>query len=170
MAAAGILDEDDRVELLEGEIVQMSPIGDRHASMVNRLNALFMKALSDQWMVSVQNPIVLDDYNEPEPDISVVRAKPDFYKSGKPRPDDVVLIVEAADTSIRVDRKLKLPLYARYGIVEVWLLDIEADAVEVLREPSESRYKRVDRFGVGAAVSCGAFPEIEFRVDHLLNR
>jgi Uma2 family endonuclease len=124
MAEAGILSEDDRVELLEGEIVAMSPIGSRHAGLVNRLNRLFSQRAGDQVVVSVQNPVRLGGYSEPQPDLALLRPRADFYTSSHPGPEDVLLAVEVAETSAAVDREVKVPLYARFGVPEVWLVDL----------------------------------------------
>src|ERR671938_544657 len=124
MGEAGILTEDDRVELIEGEIIEMSPIGSRHAACVNRLNTLLGRHLRQTAIVSVQNPIRLDAYSEPEPDVALLRPRADYYESGHPTPADALLIVEVADTSADYDRIIKLPLYAKAGIPEAWLVDL----------------------------------------------
>src|SRR5688500_8164381 len=112
MALAGILTEDDRVELIDGEIVEMSPIGDRRVASVNRCNRSFSRAVGDRALVSIQNPIDLDPYNEPESDVALLRPRADDYAGGKPQPADVLLLIEVADTSVDYDRKTKLPHYA----------------------------------------------------------
>jgi Uma2 family endonuclease len=120
MLQAGVLGEDDRLELIEGEIVQLSPINSRHAACVNRLNALFTSRLTGRAVVSVQNPIRLDTHSEPQPDLALLKPRPDFYAASHPNPEDVLLVVEVADTSADYDRGVKLALYARVGIAEVW--------------------------------------------------
>lgn len=124
MADAGIFTEDHRVELLDGEIVDMSPIGHRHAACVDRLNRLFVIRVGDAAQVRIQNPIVLDDYSEPEPDVALIRPRPDFYESAHPTPGEVFLVVEVADATYETDRRIKIPLYAQSGIREVWLVDL----------------------------------------------
>ena len=152
MVDAGILHEDDRVELIEGEIVDMSPIGSSHAGCVNKLLALLPRALSaDAVIVSAQNPLHLSEYSEPQPDLSVLRARDDFYTASHPTAADVVLVIEVADTSLTYDRRTKLPLYARSGIAEAWLVDLVNHVVEVHTVPTAAGYERTERFA-GAAL------------------
>ena len=140
MAEAGILTEDDRVELLDGEIVAMTPIGKRHAGIVARLERLLHHSIGDNAIVWGQNPIRLDRYGEPEPDVTLLKERTDFYTDRPPRPDDVLLLIEVADTSLRYDRGSKLRAYARARIPEVWIVDLTTDRVEVYREPRDDRY------------------------------
>lgn len=140
MAEAGILREDDRIELIEGEIIDMPPIGAGHSSATNRLNAIFNRSLGDQAIVSVQNPIRLNPHNEPQPDLALLRYRDDFYRHAHPGPTDVLLVVEVADTSLRYDLDVKLPLYARHDIPEVWILDLEHRRLEVHRRPEGGTY------------------------------
>ncbi|HVC35036.1 MAG TPA: Uma2 family endonuclease [Chloroflexota bacterium] len=168
MAEAGILKEDDRVELIEGEIVQMSPIGRFHVGIVIRLNHLFVTRLGDVAQVSVQNPVHLHEYSEPEPDVALLVPRADFYTSALPTPADVLLLVEVADSSIEFDREVKIPLYARAGIREVWLVDLNAGAVSVFREPSADGYRSIQTLRRGAWASALAFPGREFAVADLL--
>lgn len=141
MAEAGILTEDDRVELLGGEILEMSPIDHPHAGCVNRLNQLFNSRAAGAYVVSVQNPVRLDDYSEPEPDVALLRPRADFYSNAHPTPADVLLVVEVADTSFEYDLHVKLPLYARAGVAEVWLVDLQRGAVEVFARPAGEQYQ-----------------------------
>lgn len=141
MAEAGILREDDRVELIEGEVVEMPPIGSQHAACVDRLNWLLSQRLnSGETIIRVQSPIRLNVDTEPQPDIAIVRFREDFYRMRHPGPEEVLLLIEVADSSARYDRDIKVPLYAREGIAEVWLLDLEQQTVEVFRTPSPSGY------------------------------
>ena len=142
MVEAGILAEDDRVELIDGEVRAMSPIGPRHAAIVNRLNALLSRQLADSAIISVQNPIQLTDYTEPQPDIAVLRPREDFYAHALPLPDDVWLVVEVAETSLEYDREEKIPRYAQMGIPEVWLIDVEQETVTQYTHPDGTRYGR----------------------------
>src|SRR5437016_10007262 len=135
LAAAGILGPEDRVELIDGEIIQMSPIGDRHAGNVNRGTRLFVAAFAARAVVSVQNPLQLDNYTEPEPDIVVLRPRADDYMSKKARAEDALLVLEVCDTTLRYDRNIKLPRYAAAGIPEVWIEDLAGDELLVYREP-----------------------------------
>jgi Uma2 family endonuclease len=168
MAEAGILHEDDRVELIEGEIVQMSPIGPRHILCVIELTRRFVLALRDCAVVSPQNPVHLPSESEPEPDVVLLRPPSDRYRRQTPQPQDVLLLVEVADTSSRYDRGVKLPLYARAGIPEVWIVDFANDVIEVYREPGPMGYAASRRVSRGGTVSPGAFPDIVLRADAVL--
>jgi hypothetical protein len=168
MGRSGILGEDDRVELVEGEIVQMSPIGKRHAACVNRLNHLFVQALESRVVVGVQNPVRLDPRTEVQPDLSILAPRADFYASALPGPGDVLWLVEVADASREYDRDVKLPLYACSGIREVWLVDLTSARIERHRSPAGERYHDVDTFGPGASLSPAAFPDLAVPVDDVL--
>src|SRR5437868_12357745 len=124
MAAAGVFSEDDRVELIEGEIVEMNPIGSRHAACVGRLTKLLERLTGDRAIVWVQNPVQVSDYSEPLPDVALLNPRDDFYSQATPQATDVLLIIEVAESSLEYDRSIKLPLYARSGIVEVWLVNL----------------------------------------------
>ncbi len=140
MGVAGIFDEDDRVELLEGEIVEMSPIGPLHSACVSRLIQLIQQQVGSAVIIRIQDPIRLSNRSEPQPDVAIVQPRSDFYAGGHPEPEDVLLLIEVADSSLSYDRDLKLPLYARAGIGEVWLVCLLPQTVEVFRAPSESGY------------------------------
>ncbi|PSQ96352.1 MAG: Uma2 family endonuclease [Bacteroidetes bacterium SW_9_63_38] len=140
MGEAGVFDEDDRVELLDGHIYVMSPIGSEHAACVRRLNRLFQSRLGGRGLVSVQNPVRLADDSEPEPDVVLLRPHDDGYASEHPGPEEVTMVVEVADTSLSFDRDVKLPLYAEAGIPEVWLVDLEASVIHVYRDPNGDDY------------------------------
>ena len=140
MAETGVLRPDARVELLDGQVIEMSPIGSRHAGTVIRVERAFGRAAGVLATVSTQNPVVLDEHSEPQPDVAVLKPRPDDYTSRHPRPADVLLLVEVADTGLEKDREVKIPLYALSGIPEVWLVDLEAGVVEIYREPGEEGY------------------------------
>jgi Uma2 family endonuclease len=138
MAEAGILTEDDRVELLDGEIVKMAPIGSRHAACVDRLNWLLKEKIQESVEgIRVQQPVRLSTEAEPQPDITIVRFREDFYELRHPGPDEIILLIEVADSSLDVDRGIKLPLYAKSGIPVVWIVDLKARTVEVATDPKE---------------------------------
>jgi Uma2 family endonuclease len=168
MAEAGILRADDRVELIEGEVIRMSPIGSRHAGAVNRLNALFHAKVGSAGVVSVQNPIRLDDYSEPQPDLAILNPRADFYAKELPSPRDVLLIVEVSDTSSAFDRQTKVSLYARAGIAEVWLQLLAEDCVEVYSNPLEGTYRQVRIAHRGERLSPERFSQIAISVEDLL--
>ena len=129
MARAGILSERDRVELIDGEIVTMTPIGPVHAAAVARATHALMRSAGERAIVWVQNPIRLDAFSEPQPDLVLLRPREDFYRAAHPGPADVLLVIEIADSSLRYDRDVKASLYARHGIVEYWLVDLAASTV-----------------------------------------
>ncbi len=168
MAQAGILREDDRVELIEGEIVQMTPIGSRHAGCVKYLSQMFHSFFGKKAVVSTQDPIYIDLHNEPQPDICVVRSRSDFYRNSHPNPSEVFFIVEVADSSQEYDRRQKIPLYGRNGIPETWLVDIANKRIEVYRDPSENGYRECIVLEPGQSVSPRAFPELLIPVSEIL--
>ena len=140
MGEVGILGEDDRIELIYGEIIEMSPIGSGHAGCINRINALFTELLGREVIVSIQNPLHLDDRSEPEPDLVLLRPSPHFYADHHPGPQDVFLVIEVADTSLEYDRNLKIPLYANAGIPEYWIVNLQQSGIEVYLDPKEDTY------------------------------
>lgn len=168
MAEAGILREDDRLELLRGEIIQMSPIGSRHAATVNRLVRVFTQKLGDRIILAAQNPVELDDYSEPQPDIALLRPRDDFYASGHPKPEDVLLLVEVADSTVKFDRTVKIPLYAEDGIAEVWLVNLPAQCIEVHRQPTVAGYQQIERFNPQQSLFVQALADVEIAVREIL--
>lgn len=166
MAEAGILGEDDRVELIEGRIVEMNPIGPGHIWSVNRLNRVF--ARRDDVMVSVQNPVRLNQDSEPEPDLVVLRV--DAPEDRPPRPQDVLLVVEVADSSLGYDRQVKASLYARAGIPELWIADLGGERVEAHRNPSAAGYRTVQLFLRGERISPLFAPDLSIEVDEILGQ
>jgi hypothetical protein len=168
MAEAGILGEDDRVELLDGEIVEMTPIGERHAAAVTRLDDLFHEFVGDRATIRVQNPVRLHRYAEPEPDVALVAPREDRYAGGHPGPADILLIVEVADTSLPYDRERKLPAYAAAGIPEVWLVDLTAERIEVYREPVGEAYRDRRILGRDATLTILALPDLAVEAGDVL--
>lgn len=148
MGEVGILGEDERVELSEGEVVEMNPIGWRHVEAVDALNGLLSGWSAGRHRVSVQNPVVLHEGVEHQPDLMLLRSSSE--RMGRlPTAADVLLVVEVADTSLRYDREVKLPLYARVGIAETWVVDLQGEAIERHNDPSEGGYRRMERVGRG---------------------
>ncbi|MCS7313566.1 MAG: Uma2 family endonuclease [Acidobacteria bacterium] len=168
MRVAGILTEDSRVELIGGEIIAMAPIGSRHAGCVKRLVHALSLQLAGRAILSVQDPIRLSRYTEPQPDVALLRPREDFYASGHPGPGDVGLVVEVAETSADYDRTMKIPLYGRAGIPEAWLVDLAEGVVEVYRRPGRRGYRQVDRHGRGSFLSPQAWPDIRLAVDEVI--
>ncbi|MFO1420865.1 MAG: Uma2 family endonuclease [Candidatus Competibacteraceae bacterium] len=144
MGEVGLLNEDSRVELIDGEIVEMAPIGSAHGGNVNRFIRLFSKVVGGKAIVAAQNPVVLSGYAEPQPDISILRWRADDYEQSNPHPEDVLLLIEVSDSTLRYDRDVKIPLYAKNGIPEVWLLDIPDRKLEIYREPINGEYRQRD--------------------------
>jgi Uma2 family endonuclease len=168
MAEAGILSERDRVELIEGEIIEMSPIGNRHAACVNRANELFVSSLKERALVSVQNPLRLNKYNEPQPDIVVMKRRDDYYASRPLSPEDTFFVLEVSDTTFRYDAKIKLPLYAAAGVRELWIENLKEDALLVCRDPAGRNYNTQLTLCTGDAISPQAFPVVSFKIEDLL--
>jgi Uma2 family endonuclease len=166
MVDAGILGKDDRVELLGGEIIAMTPIGPRHAFSVTQLARLLIEQLGSRAVVGVQNPITLDDLSEPQPDVSVAEPPTESYLSRHPGPDDLLLVVEVADSSVDTDRDAKIPRYVATGLREVWFVDLELERVEVHRLSDESQSPRI--VGRGERIAPEAFPEVLLSVDEVL--
>jgi Uma2 family endonuclease len=164
MAEAGIFHPDERVELIDGEIVEMSPIGPRHAGCVINATRLFMTTLGDRIVLSPQNPVIIRPRSEPQPDLLLLRPRTISYSREHPTPEDVTLAVEVADTTVRFDRLVKARLYARAGIVEFWLLLPNDGAVEVHRTPGTDGYAQVTLHGSDETVSPLVFPDVGFAV------
>ncbi len=170
MIQSGILHEDDRVELLVGKIVEISPIGKNHAACVDNLAELFIVSLAGKARIRIQNPLVLSDFSEPQPDIMILKYRKDAYGNKLPRPDDVFLLVEVGEMSVEKDRQMQLPLYARAGIREVWLIDLVNEVVERYLEPAKEQYRRIERFEIGDEISPQAFPEFRLSVNDILRK
>ena len=168
MAEAGILDWEERVELLNGEIVEMSPIGDKHAFTVDELVNVLIPLLAGRARVRSQNPVRLSSGAEPEPDVALLRLREDLYASGHPGPDDVLLLIEVADTSLDRDRDVKLSLYAAAGIPEFWIANIPDGTVEVYTDPSDGEYRTRRVFGAEDDISPSAFPDVTLQVSRIV--
>ncbi|TKB77979.1 MAG: Uma2 family endonuclease [Nitrospira sp.] len=168
MAQAGIFSEDDRVELIEGEVVAMSPIGSRHAACVKRLLRLFDRSVGDRAIVSVQDPIRLSERSEPQPDLMLLKPRSDFYGQAHPGPADVLLLIEVAETSADSDRGVKLALYARAGISEVWLVDLERERVELYWNPAPGGYQESRTVGRGERLAPQALPDLDIAGEAVL--
>ncbi len=166
MMEAGILSESDHVELIDGEVIEMSPIGSRHAACVDRLNK-FLNKLNDV-IVRVQNPVRLDDFSEPQPDITLLRMRADYYAQGHPTPSDVLLVIEVADSSTEFDRVVKLPLYAEALIPEFWLVNVPDEKVEVFSHPSNGAFQQSQEFKRGENLASQTIPYLSLAVDDIL--
>jgi Uma2 family endonuclease len=156
MAGAGLFGEDDRVELVEGEIIDMAPIGSRHAACVDRLNRLLVTRLGEAVIVRVQSPVSVSDLSEPQPDIAVLAPRSDFYAGAHPGPAEIVLVVEVADTTVGYDRNVKVPLYGRAGVAEAWVVDLANEVVDMWSTPCADGYTDTRRAARGDEVVIAA--------------
>src|SRR5262245_32686308 len=168
MADAGVFTEDDRVELIDGEIIEMSPIGNRHLGCVNGATDAFAAAFRGRAVVSVQNPLRLNNYTEPQPDIALLKARKDAYRHKRPVAEDALLVLEVADTTLAYDRQVKVPRYAASGIPEVWIENLEENVLLVFRAPSGKSYTTSLTLKSDDTVSVLAFPDVIFKVSELL--
>ena len=169
LISAGVLSEDDRFELIEGDILAISPIGGLHIQVVNRLNRLLVLLIRDQAVVSIQNPIRLKN-SEPQPDVTILRSKVDIGPAGVPRASDVLLVIEVADTSAALDRVVKIPLFGREGIPEAWLVDLTQGVVEVYRGPNSSGYRNKETLGLGDTLTIEAMADARLAVDDVIGQ
>ena len=168
VADAGVLGEDDRVELVGGEIVDMAPIGSRHLACVVALTHLLVEPSGGRWFVSAQNPVRLGERDEPQPDLSLLGRKPRPEAQAPPGPEDLLLVVEVSDTTLSYDRNVKLPLYARAGIPEAWVVDLRGRRVEVHHGPGPGGYRDMWAFGPGERISSAVVGGLSLPVDAVL--
>lgn len=166
MVEEGLFPSDVRVELLNGEIIEMTPINSPHAGTVKRLNHLLGVYFRQDIILSIQDPVMLNDFSEPEPDIAVLKFRPDYYTESHPTADEVMLVVEVADSSLKKDRVIKLPLYAAAGIREAWIVNLEDRVVEVYTQPSADGYSNIRIFRKGEPIETEAVSGLS--VDELL--
>ena len=167
LAELGVLREDDRVELIDGQVVAMTPIGDRHASCVRRLNRLFSRHVLEVAIVDLQNTVVLGEHDAPQPDLALLKPRADAYRK-HPRPPDTLLVIEVADSSVAYDRDIKIPLYARAGIPEAWLVDLPADRIDVYRNPVAGTYASARSAFHGDILILLQLPTVTVAVDEIL--
>ncbi len=169
MVEAGILTEENRVELLDGEIVEMAPIGSRHAACVNRLTQLLAEQVGRRAIVSIQNPIPLGEHSEPQTDLALLKPRPDFYAQSHPGPEDVLLVAEVTEASAEYDRKVKVPLYSKFGVPEVWLVDLQGKKIEVYRHPSSEGYRELSAVQPGESLAPLALPDLVLSAEAVLD-
>jgi len=168
MGRAGVFHEDDRVELLDGLIVEMSPIGPGHAGCVDMLTGVLSRLVGNRAVVRVQNPVRLGRQSEPQPDVTLLLPRADAYRTAHPQPEDVLLLIEVADASLEHDREVKVPLYAAAGVPEVWLVNLTDEAVTLYRDPVGGRYATVRTAGRGETVTSLRLPGVTLRVADVL--
>ena len=160
MVEAGILTEDDRVELLDGELIPMTPIGPEHAACVDRLTRLLIERTSADTVVRIQNPVQMGPDLELYPDLALLRPNTDRYRNRTPGPQDVLLVIEVADTSLERDRSEKLPRYAQAGVPEVWIVDLPSQEVLLYRRPSGDQYQDSSTISTTAQLSPSLLPHM----------
>ena len=160
LAEVGVLHEDERVELLNGVIVPMVPIGPFHGGSVKRLVHLFERQSRDRWITSAQDPLLLGPNDEPQPDLMLLKPDANFYCGRHPEPQDVFLLIEVADSTLLTDRQEKLPIYARAGIPEVWIVNLPERVVEVYSQPTETGFAQTRNFRPGDSLSPSAFSDV----------
>ena len=170
MTEANLFHENPRVELIQGQIIDMAAIGSPNFGMVNRLNRLLVPLVGARGLVSVQNPVRLNPRSEPQPGIAILKPRTDDYETGAPGPSDVLLLIEVADTSLDFDRTVKAPLYAQSGIAEYWIVNLPDRIVEVHREPAGARYAQVRRAGPGETLDILMLPGAALPAMDLLYR
>jgi Uma2 family endonuclease len=160
MVAAGVLTRDDKIELIDGEMLEMAPIGMKHVLVLSKLTKLFVLGVGDAGIVVPGCPVDVDEFSEPEPDLCVLRARPDMYGTRHPEPVDVLLLIEVSDSSLAFDLSVKRALYARSGVAEYWLADVPGRALRVFREPLGDEYLQHAMHPAGSVVRPLAFPDI----------
>ncbi len=168
LGEAAIFPPESRVELINGEILDMAPIGFYHAGHLKRINKLFTRLVPDNIIISVQDPLQLGDFSEPEPDFILLKPNDDFYSSRHPNADDVLLLIEVADTSLKFDQNQKLHLYALHNIPEYWLLNLNDSSLEVYRKPNGDVYAEKTTLRAGDTLTLSQLPEITVRISDIL--
>lgn len=168
MLESGILSEDDRVELIDGEIRNMSPIGPYHAAVVTRVLKLLTSRAGEDVIVSPQNPVRLNDYSEPQPDIALLRYRDDYYAAAHPGANDILLLIEVADTTLKYDRNEKLPRYAAANVPEAWIINLEEQLVEQYTQPKQGQYTHIQRVLPGETLTSSTLPGIALQISNLL--
>jgi len=167
MLAKGVLTKYDRIELIEGEMFDMAPIGSGHSAITSRLHELFVLAAPHSATVVSGGAVVLGEFSEPQPDLMLLQRRADFYSGAHPVASDVLLLIEVSDSSLAYDQGVKRDLYARYGVCEYWVVDVEGRRIYTYREPGEKGYARVLEFVAGDRAAPRAFPNVEIAVGEL---
>jgi len=168
MIDAGVFVGDADYELIEGEIVKKMTQGDLHIACINRLTRIFSRILEDTVILSVQNAVVISDISEPEPDVALLKFREDFYSFGKATAEDVLLLIEVSDSTLKYDRDFKIPLYAEADVTEVWLVNLPRQILEVYTQAEKGKYKIVGKYAKNDTVSPKLLPEIKIRVSDIL--
>ncbi|MEZ4615047.1 MAG: Uma2 family endonuclease [Caldilineaceae bacterium] len=169
MIASGILAEDEHIELIEGQLVKMSHPGILHAACVDRLNKTLSRQVTDDILISVQNPIATHTHTQPEPDLCLLAPRDDYYTQGRPTPANVLLLIEVSDSSLQYDQETKLPLYATAGIGEVWIVNLPEQPIDCYSGPTPHGYRRCERFFPGDTIHPDTMPDVTVDVQYILN-
>ncbi|MEC4853558.1 MAG: Uma2 family endonuclease, partial [Jaaginema sp. PMC 1079.18] len=168
LGETGIFGQGDRVELIAGEIIKMSPIGTKHQACVARINQILGQELGDRAIVWPQNAIQLSENSQPQPDIALLTPRDDFYRDRYPQPSDILLIIEVADSTIRYDRDVKIPLYGSAGIPEAWIVDLNRNCIEVYQSPDSDGYRSKQTYDFGQTLTPIRFPQRHLAIASLL--
>ncbi len=163
----GMLHDYEKAEIIDGELIRTMTVGDRHAQVVDRLNRILVRALPDEILVRIQNPLRLTDYSEPEPDV-VLADLTKYDGSRHPRPSETLVVIEVSDSTLKFDRDTKLPLYAESGIEEVWLVNLPKNLIEIHTNLSDEVYQTVKLFKLGETIKSVTIPDLEIEVDKIL--
>jgi Uma2 family endonuclease len=166
LANAGAF-EDAHVELFDGEIFNMSPVGAEHAALVRRLTEALREVFGKKYIIAVQDPIRLDDYTQPQPDLTVLHRRDDFYAAKLPEPADILLVIEVADTTRLYDRNTKMPRYARSSIPELWIIDVPTKQIEQYTQPREAGYRTVQYHSQGETLTCTSIENLTLAIDDI---
>jgi len=169
MVTSGILAEDEHVELIQGQLIKQSPPGILHAACVDRLNKLFARQVADDIIISVQNPMTINEILQPEPDVMLLAPRADFYTKARPTANDVLLLVEVLDSSLAYDQEIKLPLYAWAGVREVWLVNLPEQSIDCYSHPTAQGYRLCERFFAGDTIQPDVMPDVTANVAFILN-
>jgi Uma2 family endonuclease len=165
MVAAGVLTKYDRVELIEGDMLDMAPIGTKHSAITSRLHELFVLAISRSATIVSGGPVNLGEFSEPQPDLMLLKRRADFYSGKIPESADVLLLIEVSDSSLSFDQSVKLGLYARYGVAEYWVVDVEGKRVVTYQDPTAKGYDRKVEFAAADVLAPQAFPDVRITVE-----
>lgn len=168
MVKIGILPEESGWELIHGEIIHRMMIGSRHASVVKRINRILIMLFGERFIIGVQDPIHIDEYNDPEPDISLLKSRDDFYEAGHPNPSDVLLVLEVSDSTLEYDRDVKKGLYAKAGISEFWLVNLIDNTIERYSEPADGRYFQMKIFKQSEMIQAASIDNLQIQVSDLI--
>ena len=168
LIATGFFTGKKRVELIEGELVEKMSQGDSHIGCINKLNRLFTRGLDDDYIISIQNAVVINPYSAPEPDVAILRFREDYYSTGKARPADILLLIEVSDSTVRFDRQTKLPLYARAGIAESWIVNLPRKVLEVHRELKNGKYEVVQKLNRTETIVPLNLPDLQIKISDFI--